>query len=87
MKPLERHRCLVLDIELLQPLRAARAGIADIARRFAVGMKSGHAAAVGLLEFVQIAIRTHPQLSVQVEKIDLVTHTVFPCCMVAILYA
>jgi len=78
MKPLKRHRRLVLNIELLQALRGVRTRIPLEARRFTVGMQSGNAAAIGLLEFLQIAIGPHSELSVQVEKVDLVTHAVFP---------
>ena len=74
MKSLKLHRCVILGIELLQALYA-RAGIA---LWLPVGMQRGHLAAISLLEFLQAAVRAHPELPVQVEKIDLVNHAVSP---------
>lgn len=75
MKPLEFHRRFVLHVELLQALRAARV---DVTRKFPVGMQHGYTAPVSLLERLQVAVVTHPQLSIQLEKIDLVCHALSP---------
>lgn len=74
MKSLKLHRCFILGIELLQALNA-RAGIA---LGLTVGMQRRYPAAVSLLEFLQAAVRAHPELPVQVEKIDLVNHASSP---------
>jgi len=75
MNPLEFDRCIVLHVELLQTLRAARVGIAV---KFAIRMQRGYAAAISLLERLQVAVRAYPQLPVQLEKIDLVSHALSP---------
>jgi len=87
MKPLEFHRRLVLNIKLLQALRAARVLVPLLPRRLAVRMQRGNAAAVRPFEFFQTAIGAHPELPIQIQKIDLVGHACFPCCMVAVLRA
>jgi hypothetical protein len=74
MKPLEFHCRLVLNIQLLQTLRAARVPVPGLPVR----MQHGYAAAVRPLEFVQTAIGAHPELPIQLEKIDLVGHAFSP---------
>ena len=75
MKPLEFDRRIVLHVELLQTLRAARVGVT---LKLAVRMQRGYAAAIGLLERLQVAVGAHPQLPVQLEKIDLIGHALSP---------
>ena len=75
MKPLEFDRRIVLHVELLQALRTARVGVT---LKLAVRMQRGYAAAISLLERLQVAVRAYPQLPVQLEKIDLVSHALSP---------
>ena len=75
MKPLEFDRRIVLHVELLQALRTARVGVT---LKLAVRMQRGYAAAISLLERLQIAVRAYPQLPVQLEKIDLIGHALSP---------
>jgi hypothetical protein len=74
MKSVECHRRFILGIELLQALHA-RTGIV---LGFVIGMQRGYQAAIRLLEFRQVTARAHPELPVQVEKIDLVNHALSP---------
>ncbi len=75
MKAFKLDCRVILGVKLLQPLCGARI---SVPAGFAIGMQPRYAATVGLFELLEPTVAVKPQLSVQVEKIYLVSHAISP---------